>query len=105
MVNKSDPISDKLSRLSDIVDKMKIGELILPSPLFKSININPTSGNGWYKMHQTLLSIPLKPLFDENGEIRAFQRISEEQTDISNTILKELKEIKKEVKEIKNVKE
>lgn len=105
MVNKSDSISDKIERLSGVVDKMQVGELILPTPLFRPIGINPQTGNGWYKMFQTLQEIPLIPLFDDNDEIRAYQKVREEDLDTLAMIKKELKEIKNSIKQLKDVQE
>jgi hypothetical protein len=101
MVNKSDPIGDKLSRLSEAVDKMKVGEIILPTQLFRPLGINPVTGVGWYNIHETLSTFQLKPLFNTQKEISAFQKTDEQELDSSRLILKKLNEIEKDLKELK----
>lgn len=101
-MNKPDPMSDKLERLSKKVDSMQVGEIILPTQLFKPIQIHVDTGNGWYKMATTLKEIPLIPLFD-GDEIRAYQKVDED-SDTLASIKKTLIEIKREIRELKNAK-
>ena len=98
-MNKPDPMSDKLERLSKKVDSMQVGEIILPTQLFKPIQIHVDTGNGWYKMATTLKEIPLIPLFD-GDEIRAYQKVDED-SDTLSSIKKTLIEIKREIRELK----